>query len=230
MPNFLAMIEDYRCINLSARAKQLRPATDLVTASQQRSLAYVLDIFPGLYCQRITPAGSQPRTTVSQPVLIVSFTPRISQHSTHYSDSRDMTDEQTRARVPTAPRSNRPDNTENRTTNNSRAPPATAAPPSRPNDLESAMIVDGEWPPLGVMNRMDYKAERYDRGDRDMIDSGVEKGSHAHFQSSRYHTDEGGSREGAREGRRPPPPRAAPQDEGLIGKVKKFLQGASEQV
>jgi hypothetical protein len=224
IPNFLAMIEDYRCINLSAHAKQLKPATDLVTADQRRSLAYVLDIFPGLYCQRITPAGSQPRTTVSQPVLIVSFVPRISQHSTHHSDSRDMTDEQTRARVPTAPRSNRPDNAENRTTNNSRAPPAAAAPSSRPDDLESAMIVDEEWPPLGVMNRMDYKAERYDQGDRGMLDSGVEKGSHAHSQSSRYHTEGEGSRGGARESRRPPPPRPAPQDEGFIGKVKKFLQ------
>jgi hypothetical protein len=221
-PNFLAMIEDYRCINLSACAKQLKPATDLVTEDQQRSLAYVLDIFPGLYCQRITPAGSQPRTTVSQPVLIVSFVPKISQHSTHYSDSRDVTGEQTRARVPTAPHSNRPQNAENRTTNNPRAPPAAAAPSSRLDDLESTMIVDEEWPPSGAMNQMDHKAERYGQGDRDILDSGVEKASHAHSQSSRYHTEGGGSSGGARGSRRPPPPRPAPQDEGFMGKFKKF--------
>jgi hypothetical protein len=221
IPNFLAIIEDYRCINLSARAKQLKPATDLATVGQQRSLAYVLDIFPGLYCQRITPVGSQPRTTVSQPVLIVSFAPSISQQSTHHSDSRDMTNEQTRARVPTAPHSNRSDNAESRTANNSRAPP-TAPAPSSPDDLESAKIVDEEWPPLGDMNRMDYRAERYNQGDRAMFDSGVEKGSHVHSQSSRYHIEGRGSRGEARKSRRPSPSRPAPQDEGFIGKVKKF--------
>jgi hypothetical protein len=221
IPNFLAIIEDYRCINLSAHAKQLKPATDLATVGQQRSLAYVLDIFPGLYCQRISLVGSQPRTTVSQPVLIVSFAPRISQQSTNHSDSRDMTNEQTRARVPTTPHSNRSDNAESRTTNKSRAPP-TAPAPSRPDDFESAKIIDEEWPPLGVMNRMDYKAERYNQGDRAMLDSEVERGSHVHSQSSRYHTEGGGSSGEALKSRRPPPSRPARQDEGLIGKVMKL--------
>ncbi|KIM95285.1 hypothetical protein OIDMADRAFT_148926 [Oidiodendron maius Zn] len=219
--NFLAIIEDYRCINLSARAKQLKLATDLATVSQQRSLAYVLDIFPGLYCQRITPGGSQPKTTVSQPVLIVSFAPRISQQSTHHSDSRDMTNEQTRARVPTAPHSNRSGNAESRTANNSRAPP-TAPVPSRPDGLESAKIVDEEGPPPGVMNRMDYKAERYNQRDRAMFDSGVEKSSHVHSQSSRYHTEGGGSRGEARKSRQPAPSHPAPQEEGFMGRVKKL--------
>lgn len=209
-PNFLAMIEDYRCINLSARGKQLKPATDLVVEEQRRSLVYVLDIFPGLYCQRMTPAGSQPRTTVSQSVLIVDFVPRISQHSIHHSDSRAMIDEQTRAQVSTAPRSSRPDNIENRTTNISRAPPVAAATSSRPDELESAMIVDEEWPPLGVMDRISHKAERNDQGDRKMLDSGVEKDAHAHSQSSRYHTEER-SRGGARESRRPSNPVPASQ-------------------
>ncbi|KAG4432937.1 hypothetical protein IFR05_011583 [Cadophora sp. M221] len=221
MPNFLAMVEDYRCINLSARAKQLKPATDLATVGQRRSLAYVLDIFPGLYCCRITPVGFQPRTTVSQPVLIVNFAPRISQQSTHHSDSRDIPNEQTRARVPTAPHSNRSENAESRTTNNSRAPP-TAPAPSRPDDLDSTKIVDEEWPPLGVMNQMDYEAEHYNQGDRAMFDSGVEKGSRVHPHSSRHHTG-GGSRGEARKSQRPPPSRPAPQDEGFIGKVMKLL-------
>ena len=76
MPNFLAMIEDCRCINLSAYGKQLKPETDLATSDQQRNLGYVLDIFPGLYCQKWTPADPQPRATVSKPVLIVSFVSR----------------------------------------------------------------------------------------------------------------------------------------------------------
>lgn len=79
VPNFLDIIEDYRCINLSARAaRQLKPATDLATNNQQRSLAYVLDPFPELYCQRVTPASPQPMTTVSQPVLVVTFVPGTS--------------------------------------------------------------------------------------------------------------------------------------------------------
>lgn len=222
IPNFLAIIEDYRCINLSARAKQLKPATDLATVGQQRNLAYVLDMFPGLYCQRITSGGSQPRTTVSQPVLLVSFAPSISQQSTHHSDSRDMTNEQTRARVPTASHSNRSENADSRATNNSRAPP-TAPALSRPDDLDSAKIIDEEWPPLGVMNRMDYRAERYNQGDRAMFDSGVEKGSSMHSQSSRYHTEGRGSRGEAQKSRLPSPSHPAPQGEGFIGKVIKLL-------
>lgn len=215
MPNFLAIIEDYRCINLSARAKQLKPAIDLVGADQQRSLAYILDVFPGLYCQRITAAGSQPRRTVSQPVLIVSFVPSLSQHT----DYREMMDEQKRAQEPTVPRSNRPNNAEN-TTNNYRAPPAATAPSSHPHNLESA-VVDEERPSLG----MNYKAERYDQGDRDMRDSQVERGFHAHSQSSLHHAEGGGSRGGARESRRRRAPRPAPQNAGFW---ERLWPGASE--
>jgi hypothetical protein len=79
-PNFLAAVTDYTCINISARAKQLKPATDLATPGQQRSLAYVLDVFPGLYCQRVTAEGSQPRATISKPVLIVSLGQILPEH------------------------------------------------------------------------------------------------------------------------------------------------------
>ena len=73
MPDFLNTIQNYKCINLSTNGKQLKPTTDLVTPEQQQSLTYVLDIFPGLYCQRIALAGFQPKTIVIQPVLVVSF-------------------------------------------------------------------------------------------------------------------------------------------------------------
>lgn len=86
IPNFLTIIEDYWCINLSARAKQLKPATDLVTSDRQRRLAYVLDIFPGLYCQSMTLVGLQPKTTVKKPVLIVRFIAEVSEHHADTSD------------------------------------------------------------------------------------------------------------------------------------------------
>jgi hypothetical protein len=98
--NFIAMIKDYQCINLSACATKLKPATDLVTPDQQRSLAYVLDIFPGLYCQRVTPAGSQLKTTVSQPVLIVNFSPRVSRNYTDPSDPITMMDGEANVPLP----------------------------------------------------------------------------------------------------------------------------------
>lgn len=199
----------------------MKPATDLATIDQQRSLAYILDIFPGLYCQRITPVGSQLRTTVSQPVSIVNFAPKVSQKSTHHSDYRDKTNEKTRAQAPTAPRSNRSYNAVSRTTNNSRAT-LTAPTPSRPNDLESAKVIGEEWRPLDVLDGMDYNAERYNQRDRAMVDSEVEKGSRVHSQSSRYHTEEGGSRGEAQRGRRPPPSRPAPQNEGFVGAIKKL--------
>ncbi len=114
-PDFLAIIENYRCINLSAYAKQLKPATDLVTLDQQRSLAYVLDIFPGLYCQRMTPAGSQPRTTVSEPVLVVSFAPG--------GESITAMHGETSVPRPASLQSHRSPNTESRVTKDSQAPP-----------------------------------------------------------------------------------------------------------
>ncbi|OBT43285.1 hypothetical protein VE00_06924 [Pseudogymnoascus sp. WSF 3629] len=73
LPDFLANIEDFRCINLSARGKSLKPATDLVRDEQRRRLLYVLDVFPGLYCQRVNAEGLSPVSTISQPELLVSF-------------------------------------------------------------------------------------------------------------------------------------------------------------
>ena len=99
-PNFLAMIEDYRCINLSANGKQLKPATDLATLDQQQNLAYVLDVFPGLYCERISPAGSQPRTTVNKPVLIVGFLTGAAQNHTEPLDPNMMMGEEANIRLP----------------------------------------------------------------------------------------------------------------------------------
>jgi hypothetical protein len=86
-PNFIAVLTDYDCINISARAKHIKPATDLATPEQQWGLAYVLDVFPGLYCQSMTPAGSQPAMTINQPVLIVSSGRSPSQHQAPSSES-----------------------------------------------------------------------------------------------------------------------------------------------
>ena len=72
VPNFLADVQDFRCINMFNR-KLLKPATDLVTRVQQESLIYMLDIFPGLYCQRVTTGACPPVSTISQPVLLVAF-------------------------------------------------------------------------------------------------------------------------------------------------------------
>lgn len=73
LPNFLNNIKDYRCINMSNRGKRLKPATDLATKEQQENLVYVLDISPGLYCQRVTAGDSPSVSTISQPVLLVIF-------------------------------------------------------------------------------------------------------------------------------------------------------------
>jgi hypothetical protein len=72
VPNFLADVQDFRCINTSNR-KLLKPAIDLATRVQQESLTYLLDIFPGLYCQRVTTGACPPVSTISQPVLLVAF-------------------------------------------------------------------------------------------------------------------------------------------------------------
>lgn len=63
----------YECINLATRGKKLRPETDLKTPDQMKRLAYVLDVFPGLYCQMITETGCSPREILKAPLLIVSF-------------------------------------------------------------------------------------------------------------------------------------------------------------
>lgn len=73
LPDFLKNIEDFRCINMSNRNKLLKPATDLTTKEKQDNLLYVLDIFPGLYCQRVKAGGSPPVSTISQPVLFIDF-------------------------------------------------------------------------------------------------------------------------------------------------------------
>lgn len=195
IPNFLAMIEGYRCINLSACAKQLKPATDLVTPGQQRSLAYVLDIFPGLYCQRMTPAGFQPRTTVSEPVLIVSFVPGVSRHRTDSSDPITMIDREASVPLPASLQSHRSTDTERRVIKDSQAPPPTAP---RSHGAEDA-------------------------DDRTANNSRRVGDPQTHSQSSRYHQEVMNSRGGARESRRSQPPRPAPQGESFIGKLKRYL-------
>jgi hypothetical protein len=74
IPNFLSSIQEFRCINLSNRDKFLKPATELTTGEEIESLLYVLDIFPGLYCQRVTAGESLPHSTINQPILLIAFT------------------------------------------------------------------------------------------------------------------------------------------------------------
>jgi hypothetical protein len=73
IPNFLSNIQEFRCINLSNRNKFLKPANELTTREEKESLLYVLDIFPGLYCQRVTAGNSLPLSTINQPILLVAF-------------------------------------------------------------------------------------------------------------------------------------------------------------
>jgi hypothetical protein len=73
IPNFLSSIQEFRCINLSNRDKLLKPANELTTREEKESLLYVLDIFPGLYCQRVTAGDSPPPSTINQPILLVAF-------------------------------------------------------------------------------------------------------------------------------------------------------------
>ena len=123
MPNFRAIIEDYQCTNLSARGKQLKTATDLATPDQQRSLVYMLDVFPGLYCQRMTPAGFQPRTTVSKPVLIVSFDSGVSQQHT---DPIMRVDRETSVPLPNTVQTHRSTDGDRRVMKDGQAPARTA--------------------------------------------------------------------------------------------------------
>lgn len=58
---------------MSNRHKLLKPVSDLATLEQRENLRYVLDIFPGLYCQRVTTGDSPPASTISQPILLVDF-------------------------------------------------------------------------------------------------------------------------------------------------------------
>ena len=178
IPNFLALIENYRCINLSACAKQLKPATDLVTPDQQRSLVYILDIFPGLYCQRMTPAGSQPRTIVSEPVLVVTFVSGVSRNRPDPSEPITMMDGEKSVPLPASLRSQRSTDIEHGVMKDNQAPPPTAP---RSHDAEDA-------------------------DDRTANDSPRVWGPQAHSESSRYHKEVVNSRGGARESRRPQPP------------------------
>jgi hypothetical protein len=87
VPNFLADVQDFRCINTSNR-KLLKPATDLATKVQQESLLYLLDIFPGLYCQRVTTGACPPVSIISQPVLLVAFDSSQDQARTQLENSK----------------------------------------------------------------------------------------------------------------------------------------------
>ncbi|KAH6671164.1 hypothetical protein B0J14DRAFT_656150 [Halenospora varia] len=73
IPNFLSNIQEFRCINMSNRDRFLKPANELTTREEKESLLYVLDIFPGLYCQRVTAGDSLPLSTVNRPILLVAF-------------------------------------------------------------------------------------------------------------------------------------------------------------
>jgi hypothetical protein len=53
--------------------KVLKPDIDLRTREQQEALVYVLEVFPGLYCQRVTAGDALPVLTMSQPLLLVAF-------------------------------------------------------------------------------------------------------------------------------------------------------------
>lgn len=194
IPNFLAMIQDYRCINLSACAKQLKAATDLVTPDQQQSLAYLLDIFPGLYCQRMTPAGFQPRARVSKPVLIVSFIPGASQYRIDPSDPVTMMDGETSVPLPATLQSHRSTNTERKVMKNSQAPPSTTP---RCHGAE-------------------------DTDDRTANNSRRVRDPPTYSQSSRDHQEGVNSRRRVRESRRPQPLPSEPQGEGFIVGLKRF--------
>ena len=194
MPNFLAMIEDYRCINLSACGKQLRPSTDLVKLDQQQSLIYVIDIFPGLYCQRVTPAGSLPRTTVSKAVLIVDFVSGLSQHRTDHLDPITMMNGEASVALPVGFRSHPPTNSERRVVKDGQAMPPTA----------SSHVADDA----------DYRTAN---NSRSLGDPQIQSQQSLHLKEVAI------SREGARESRRPQPPHPAQQGERFVGKWKKFL-------
>lgn len=83
-PDFLAKINDCQCSNISTHMTQLEPTIDLATLEKQQSLTYVLDVFPGLYFERVDAEhGRHPRVTTNKPVLIVSTTPRAFRNRTN---------------------------------------------------------------------------------------------------------------------------------------------------
>lgn len=188
MPNFRAIIEDYQCTNLSARGKQLKTATDLATPDQQRSLVYMLDIFPGLYCQRMTPAGFQPRTTVSKPVLIVSFVSGVSQQYTGTSDSITRMDIETSVPLPNTVQTHRSTDGDCRVMKNGQAP-ARSAP---------------------------HSLDREDADHRTASSSRRVEGASTRSQSSRHHQEAMNSSGGAQGRSQQQPRRPEPKDEGLF--------------
>ncbi len=87
LPKFFDQINEFHCVNLTSNRKQLKLTTDLATPEQQNNLGYLLDIFPGLYCQRVELENFLPPLTISQPVILVAFaTPAAPSTST--SDNR----------------------------------------------------------------------------------------------------------------------------------------------
>ncbi len=195
IPNFLTMIEDYRCINLSACAKQLKPAIDLATSDQKRSFEYVLDIFPGLYCQRITPAGSQPRMTVSKPVLIVRFATGLPQHRTDTLDPLTMMDGGTSVPLHASLQSHHLINTGSRVMKGNQTPAPKASHSGGTGD-----------------------AHRRTANNSQKIENPQKRP-----QSSRYHEEVRNSCEGRRESQQLQPPHPELQNEGFFGGVLKRL-------
>lgn len=53
--------------------KLLKPDIDLRTREQQEALIHVLEVFPGLYCQRVAAGDALPVLTMSHPLLLVAF-------------------------------------------------------------------------------------------------------------------------------------------------------------
>lgn len=72
LPSFIQAIDQFHCINLAAHGKVLKPATDLTTTHRMDHLDYLLDVFPGLYCQRVNSENSSIVYTVVRPVLLVN--------------------------------------------------------------------------------------------------------------------------------------------------------------
>jgi hypothetical protein len=98
--------------------------------------------------------------------------------------------------------------------------PLPASLQSHPStDTERRVMKDSQAPPPTTPRS--HGAE--DADDRTANDSRRVGGPQTHSQSPRYHKEVMNSRGGARESRRPQPPRPAPQGESFIGKLKKFL-------
>ncbi|KFY86900.1 hypothetical protein V500_07320 [Pseudogymnoascus sp. VKM F-4518 (FW-2643)] len=193
MPNFRAIIEDYQCTNLSARGKQLKTATDLATPDQQQSLVYMLDIFPGLYCQRMTPAGFQPRTTVNKPVLIVSFDSGVSQQHTDPLDPIMRVDRETSVPLPNTVQTH------------------------RSTDGDRRVMKDGQAPARTAPHSLDAE----DADHRTASSSRRVEGASTRSQSSRHHQEAMNSSGGARGRSQEQPRHPAPKDEGFIGGLLK---------